>query len=231
MRTEHNYLAARHRCHNNLLIPELVRDWDYEVGTVRTGDEVLEHAGVSLADILADPTVLLRSDQAYGGGSSIRIDPFHPAARALIALRLSSGTGDEDSLETAVAMASDMLAEHGVPPEIEDVYAIGDRAENFAVEDVIGVLYVPPTELPWRRSLWARMRRRELPAVPAAHWAARSDAAYTMIGARVALPVHHHARAVVTAYTEALANPAVPAALVVERGIEIGQILAGAQQN
>jgi|SRR5699024_512104 len=231
MRTEYQYMAARARCRSNLQIPGLVRDWDYEVKTVRTGDEVLEAAGVSLADAISDPSVLLRSDHVYGGGNSIRIDPFHPATRALIALRLSAGSRDKDTIEAGLAMSSDALAEYGVPPEIHDVYSIGDRAEHFSAVDVIGAMYVPPTDLRARRSLWARLLRRDRPAVPPAHWAARTDAAYTMIGARVAMPAHHHARAVVTAYADAVCNPLVSSAVVENRGIEVGQILTDAPQR
>lgn len=231
MRTEYRYLAARDRCRNNLQIPDLVRSWDYEVITVRTGDELLRTVGVSLAEAIADPSVLLRTDHAYGGGNSIRIDPFHPASRALIALRLSAGTREEETIESALAMASEALAEHGVPPEIDDVYAVGDRAQNFSAGDVIAALYVPPTDLPPRRSLWTWLRRRDCPAVPAAHWAARVDAAYTVVGARVAMPEHHHARAVVTAYADAVCNPLVTGPLVENRGDEVGQILTDALQT
>lgn len=223
MRTEDEYMAARDRGQRNLSIPQLVRDWDYQVTTVRTGEEVLTAAELTQQAVIADPTLLLSSDEAYGGGSSLKIDPFHPAARALIALRLAAGTGDEETLEAAIAMAADALDEHGVPPEIADVYAIGNRAENFDPIDVVGSLYVPSTEE--RQSLWARIRRRPLPTVTASEWAARADAAYTMIGARVGMPGYHRARPVVSAYAEALANPAVPAAIVVERGVEVGQIL------
>jgi len=223
VRSEKEYMAARDRGQRNLTIPLLVRDWDYAVETVRTGEEILAAAELTQQAVLADPTLVLSSDEAYGGGSSLLIDPFHPAARALIALRLAAGTGDEKTLEAAIAMAADALAEHGVPPEIADVYATGDRAENFSAIDVIGSLYVPPTE--GRQSLWARIRRRPLPTVTASEWAARSDATYTMIGARVSMPGHHSARSVVTGYVDALANPAVPSSLVVERGVEVGQIL------
>ena len=228
MRTEYQYMSARDRCRANLQIPDFVRHWDYEVKTDRSGDEVLETIGVSMAEAINDPSVLLRNDLAYAGGSSTKLDPFHPATRSLIALRLSAGTWDEETIETAFAMASEALAEHGVPPEIDDVYAIGDRAENFSVGDVIGALYAPPTDRPQRRSLWAWILRRDRPAVPAAHWAARTDAAYTMIGARVAMPAHHHARTVVTEYVDAVCNPLVSGALVENRGIEVGQILTEA---
>lgn len=223
MRTEHEYMAARDRCRANLDTPMIVRDWDYQVTTVRTGEEILAAAGLTEQEVLSDPTLVLSSDEAYAGGNSLRIDPFHPAARALISLRLAAGTGDEKTLEAAIAMATDALAEHGVPPEIADAHAIGDRAENFDPIDVVGSLYVPPTEE--RQSLWARIRRRPLPTVTASEWAARADAAYTMIGARVGMPDHHRARPIVTGYVDALANPAVPAAIVVERGIEVGQSL------
>lgn len=231
MKAEYLYMAARDRCRANLQIPDFVRHWDYEVKTVRSGDEVLDTIGLSLAEAINDPSVLLRDDLAYGGGSSIKMDPFHPATRALIALRLSAGTWHKDTIETGLAMASDALAEHGVPPEIEDVHAIDDRAENFSAADVIAALYVPPTDLPPRRSLWTWLLRRDRPAVPAAHWAARADAAYTVIGARVAMPAHHHARTVVTAYADAICNPLVTGPLVENRGNEVCQILTDALQN
>src|SRR5699024_12551032 len=128
------------------------------------------------------------------------MNPFHPATGALIALRRSAGSRDKDTIEAGLAMSSDALAEYGVPPEIHDVYSIGDRAEHFSAVDVIGAMYVPPTDLRARRSLWARLLRRDRPAVPPAHWAARTDPANTMIERRAAMRAHAYERAAVRAH-------------------------------
>lgn len=224
MRRERQYMEPRDRCRANLLTPVVVRDIDYKVQTVRSGEQLLAESRLSLDDVLANPMLLLSSDEAYSGGAAIRIDPFHAAARSLIALGLATGTRDEDVLEAAVAMAVDAIAEHGVPPEIADVHAVGVRANDFSIADVVAALYIPRAEPQSGRSprrSWIRRvlgrRNTDLTVTPF-EWADRADAAYTMIGARVSMPAHHRARSEVTAYTEVLLNPALPTELVVQRG-------------
>lgn len=226
MRRERQYMEPRDRCRANLLTPVVVRDMDYKVQTVRSGEQVLAESRLSLDDVLANPMLLLCSDEAYSGGAAMRIDPFHAAARSLIALRLATGTRDEDVLEAAVAMAVDAIAEHGVPPEIADVHAVGVRANDFSTADVVAALYIPRAEpqsgrsprRSWIRRVLGRRNTDLTPTVTPFEWADRADAAHTMIGARVSMPAHHPARSEVTAYTEVLLNPALPTELVVQRG-------------
>lgn len=237
MRAEQFYVEPRERCRANLLTPLVVRDIDYAVQTARSGMQVLEASGLTEDDVLSDPTLLLRSDEAYGGGNPLRIDPFHEAARPLFGLRLAAGTRDEDVLEAAVAMAVDAIAEHGVPPEITDVHSVGQRALDFLATDVIAALYIPRAEphvdralrQPWLRRLLGRHKPQEM--ISPSQWADRVDAGYTMIGARASMPQHHRSRLAVTAYTRTVLNPLIPVDLVLRRGEEIALLLTESSEG
>lgn len=234
MRREREYMMVRDLCRENLRIPLGVRDLDYDVQMVRSGDEVLADAGLTVAEVLNDPTLLLRRE-AYQA-ESIRIDPFHAAAGPLISLRLAAGTWNEDVLEIAVAMAVDAIAEHGIPPEIADVCATDLRAEDYSDVAVIGAMFIPSAEpQPSRKEPFFSWMRRVLgpilrsphrePTISPYHWAERADAAYTMVGARASMPADHPARSQVTQYLDTLLDPRVPDALVLLRGIQVGDLL------
>lgn len=178
--------------------------------------------------VRSDPSLLL-SGSAYGGGATLRVDLFHAAGRALLALRLAAETWNEEILETALAIAADAIAQHGVPPEITDVHSIGSRAEDFSASDLIAALYIPRAELATRssftRKILNRLHGHSTPTIRPTQWIERVDAAATMIGARASMPFHHRVRSEVTAYTEAVTNPLVAASLVVRRGEDLGQVL------
>lgn len=209
----------RQRDRANLEIPTSVRHLDYSVHTARTGPEVLADAGLTLDGVLKNPFRLLSGD-AYGGGNTFRVDPFHPAARALIDLRLAAATNDASVLGKAVTHAVDAIAAHGAPPEIDDAYAVGVRGQDFCAPDVIAALWtggsLPVHRGNLARRVWRRLRRRVPPTLSPEQWRERADAAYTMAGALVAMPADHPARPAVREYTEAVMAPGVSGGLMVQ---------------
>lgn len=224
------YRGFQERCRANLQVPLVARHLDYEVTTIRSGQEVLTDAGLTTEEVLADPTLLLRGE-AYDGGLTTHVDPFHAATRWLIALRLAAGTQDEDVLEAAVAMAVDAIAEHGVPPEISDVHSVGLRAQDFSAADVVGSLYIPSAEPEAGRlsrvahRIRRALRTRPMPTFSAGRWLDRAEAGYTMVGARASMPADHPARSLVTGYTEVVLDPGVVDSLVMLRGDHVGAVL------
>lgn len=206
----------------NLQIPTAIRHLDYNVHTVRTGIEVVADAGLTLDEVVADPFRLL-TGSAYQDGNVMRCDPFHPATRALIALRLAAATSDADVLGEAVTEAHTAIAQHGVPPEIDCAYAVGTRGEDFCAVEVIAAMWtgesLPVPRRNLLRRLWSRLWRRlrwrlPPPTLSPEQWRERADAAYTMAGALVAMPADHPARPAVCEYTRAVMNPGVPGGLM-----------------
>lgn len=175
------------KARENLGGPAFAREMDYNVATVSTGEEVLRKNGLTKDEVLADPTTLLRGD-AYEGGATTKMDPFHPATGPLNELRFASSSGDEQAMESAVAKAVDAIAAHGAPNQISGVTSIGDRAVAFEGIELLGAMPSITQDTPW---------------------AERAEAAHTMMAAQVAMPEGYSAREAVQEYTAALANPGV----------------------
>lgn len=174
----------------NLSGPAFSREMEYSVNTVRSGDDVLSNAGLTKEQVAQDPTTLLRSD-AYEGGATTKMDPFHPATASLNELRFASSSGDEDAIEKAVAKAVDSVSQHGVPSQIDGVHSIGDRSSSFEPVQLLGAMPQLSENTSWQE---------------------RADAAHTMMAAQVAMPQDFAARQSVEDYTSALANPGVDVA-------------------
>lgn len=180
-------LEHRRRAGQNLRIEPELREYEYEVETMRTGEEVLADAGLTLDDVHIEPRHLVRSG-AYEHGDPLRIDPFHRATSRLHWLRFADHTGNPDSIHAAIIHASKALREYGVPSEVEDVYAIDHRAEEFQRVDVLAVMPVLTEDTPWLDRL---------------------EGVQHMLGAFVATPGDHPARKAVREYTWHLATPSV----------------------
>lgn len=187
-----NYERYAEQARGNLSGPAFSREMDYNVNTVRSGEDVLHNAGLTKQQVVADPTVLL-SDSAYDGGRTTSMDPFHPATPALNELRFAGNSGTESDIEGAVAKAVDAISRHGVPDQIGGVHSIGDRAANFEPVQLLGAMPSLTSDASWQE---------------------RADAAHTMQAAQVAMPQDFTARESVQSYTDALSNPTVdPATL------------------
>lgn len=190
--TEATKREYRRRARRNLEVPAPLRPYEYAIEVARTGDEVLESEGLTLRDVLIEPRHLLVGD-AYRGGTSIAMDPFHPATTELTALRLADGTGDPSAIHETINHASKALRVHGIPDEVGAVHSIGGRADEFSAMDVLAVM-------PNLGSLTS--------------WRERAYATYEMMGALVAVPHDNPARVATLEYVSALANPGVSLALV-----------------
>lgn len=180
-----SYEHFAEQARGNLGGPAFAKEMDYNVNTVRSGDDVLTSAGLSKDDVIKDPTVLLSGD-AYNGGSTVAMDPFHGATPALNDLRFASGSGNEDAIEGAVAKAVDAISQHGVPNQIDGVSSIGARAERFDAVQLVGAMPM---------------------LSESASWQERAEAAHTMQAAQVAMPADFAAREAVQEFTAALSSP------------------------
>lgn len=165
---------------------------DYDVDTVRSGDEVLVREGISPQQAVEEPWRLLSGD-AYNGGSTMAMDPFHPATAPLNELRFAVTHAvehqDEATMEVAAQRAGAQLAKHGPPPEINLVCAVGHRAQAFSAMDILALM--PNLELPHT-------------------WQDRADATYALMGALAGMPADNPARPAVEEYVAMLATPGVP---------------------
>lgn len=181
----------------NLGGPAFAKEMDYNVNTVRSGDDVLTSAGLSKDDVIKDPTVLL-SGSAYNGGSTVAMDPFHSATPALNDLRFASGSGSESDIESAVAKTVDAIHQHGVPNQIDGVSSIGDRAERFDPVELVGAMPHLTEAMGWQE---------------------RAEAAHTMMAAQVAIPQNtpDNIRDEIREFTAQLARPSVDLADLVSR--------------
>lgn len=150
----------------NLGGPAFAKEMDYNVNTVRSGDDVLTRAVLSKDDVIKDPTVLL-SGSAYNGGNTTTMDPFHGATPAMNELRFASGSGDEDAIQDAVSKAVDAISQHGVPNQVDGVHSIGARAEKFDAVQLVGAMPHLTESMSWQE---------------------RAEAAHTMMAAQVAIP-------------------------------------------
>lgn len=161
-----SYEEYAEKARENLGGPAFAKEMDYSVKTVRSSDDVLTNAGLSRDQVVQNPSVLLSGD-AYNGGSTTSMDPFHAATPTLNELRFAGGSGDEDAIQKAVEKAADAISLHGVPNQVDGVHSIGDRASSF---DPIALVGAMPD---LRESM---------------SWQERAEAAYTMQAAQVALP-------------------------------------------
>lgn len=175
------------KARENLSGPAFAREMEYSTNTVRPAEDVLSNAGLSKDQVLQNPTLLL-SGEAYNGGSTTAMDPFHPATGALNELRFASSSGDEQAIESAVSKAVDTISYFGVPDQVSDVHSIGPRAEKFESIQLVGAMPTINENTTWQE---------------------RAEAAQTMMAAQVAMPENYPAREAVQEYTSALANPAV----------------------
>lgn len=150
----------------NLSGPAFSQEMEYKVNTVRSSDDVLNNVGLSQEQVVANPTLLLSGD-AYNGGSTTAMDPFHAATPALNELRFAGSSGSEDAIQSAVEKASEAISQHGVPNQIDGVHAIGDRAGKFDPVALVGAMPTLTESMSWQE---------------------RAEAAYTMQAAQVALP-------------------------------------------
>lgn len=190
MENEHvrnEILEHRRRAGQNLRIEPELREYEYEVQTVRTGDEVLADADLTPDDVHIEPRHLVRSS-AYEQGDPLRINPFHRATSRLHWLRFADHTGNPDSIHVAMIHASKALREYGVPSEIDDAYAIDHRAQEFQRVDVLAAMPVLTEDTPWLDRL---------------------EGVQYMLGAVVATPRDHPARTAIREYTWHLATPSV----------------------
>lgn len=194
---EHYAKQAR----NNLDMPVHARNMAYTQAGRVEGDEVLDAAQMSLSDAVAHPDTLLSGD-AYSGGDTTKMDPFHAATGAMMQLRFASASGDADAIEKAMNDASTVIADHGVPAQMSGMHAIGDQAAAFNPVALMGAMPNIGTDT---------------------SMVERADAAQTMMAAAVSMPADYGARNEVMAYTEALATPTVdPGTLDVLRDQAIG---------
>lgn len=179
------YEEYAEQARGNLTGPDFSREMDYNVSTVRSGDDVLHNADLTKQQVMADPTVLL-SGSAYDGGRTTAMDPFHPATGALNSLRFAGSSGNEADIESAVAKAVTAIDRHGVPDQIDGVHYIGDT--KFDPFDLVGAM----PEL--RESMT---------------WQERAEVAHTMQAAQVGLPadVNDTIRDGVTTFTDYLSRP------------------------
>lgn len=177
------------KARENLAGPDFSREMDYNVSTVRSGDDVLHNADLTKQQVIADPTVLL-SGSAYDGGRTTAMDPFHPATGALNELRFAGGSGSEADIESAVAKAVSAIDRHGVPDQVGGAHSIGDRATRFDPAEIIGAMPRLGTDATWQE---------------------RAEAAHTMQAAQIALPADAptEIRDNLAEYTSQLSRPGV----------------------
>lgn len=162
-----NYARYAEQAKENLSGPTFSHEMEYKVNTVRSSDDVLNHAGLSKEQVVDNPTLLLSSDHAYNGGSTTAMDPFNAATPALNELRFAGSSGNEDAIQSAVEKASELIHQHGVPNQIDGVHSIGDRAGSFDPVALVGAMPTLTESMTWQE---------------------RAEAAYTMQAAQVALP-------------------------------------------
>lgn len=172
----------------------------YEVEVVRSEQEVLDCEGLTLEEAVEQPWLLLSGD-AYAGGSTMAVDPFHPTARPLIEMRFAAHISVEskrrEPMRAAVDRTEGFLRGTGVPQEVGRVSAIGRCAQAFEALDVVALMpkLTPPLHY-WSQPLT---------------WAERAEATYLLLGALANMPGDHPARPAVDDYVWLLANPMVNA--------------------
>lgn len=171
---------------------------DHEVEVVRSEREVLDCEGLTLEEAIEQPWLLLSGD-AYDGGSTMAVDPFHPTARSLIEMRFAAHVSVEskrpEPMRAAVDRVEGFLRGEGVPQEVGRVSAIGRRAQTFEILDVVALM--PKLKPPLHYCS----------APPT--WADRAEATHLLLGALANMPGSHPARLTVEDYVGLLSNPTV----------------------
>lgn len=165
----------------------------FDVDVVRKSQQVLDDEGLTTQDVINDPTLLLRGD-AYAGGSTTAMDPFHPATLPLIEMRFAAGdaveTRNVEGLAAAVIRAAGCLHAHGVPSEIAQVSTVGSN--NFWFEPVRVFALMPdcvPSEVA------PQLRMTPL------------SATYLIMGALAGIPSDHPARPAIREYVSMVSIP------------------------
>lgn len=209
--TVDDYQHYAEKARGNLSGPEFSREMEYNVSTVRTGDDVLTNAGFTKQQAIADPTTLLSGD-AYDGGRTTAMDPFHAATRALNELRFAGNSGDETAIQRAVERAADAIHQHGVPNQVDGAHSIGDRASRFEAVEIVA----------------AMPRLGDSPT-----WMERAEAAHTMQAAQVAMPADTPVgiRTEVADYTAQLSRPGVDLGALAEQQADLIESIAWWQQK
>lgn len=209
--TVDDYQHYAEKALGNLSGPEFSREMEYNVNTVRTGDDVLTNAELTKQQAIADPTTLLSGD-AYDGGRTTAMDPFHAATPALNELRFAGSSGDETAIQQAVERAADAIHQYGVPNQVDGVYSIGDRASRFEAVEIV-----------------AAMPR--LGGSPT--WMEHAEAAHTMQAAQVAMPADTPVgiRTEVADYTAQLSRPGVDLGALADQQADLIESIAWWQQQ
>lgn len=176
---------------------------DYEVEIIRTGQEVLDCENLTAEEAMQQPWLLLSGD-AYNGGATTAMDPFHAATPALNELRFAGSGAVRDNrpelMRTAVDRAEGFIRGEGVPDEVGVIRPGADRARSFEALDILTLM---PQVMP-RTPYWEQVNV----------WEERAEAAYLLMGARLNVPTEHPARVAVDEYVSLLANPEVPSVLL-----------------
>lgn len=164
----------------------------FDVDVVRTSQQVLDDEGLTTKDVLNDPTLLLRGD-AYAGGSTTTMDPFHPATLPLIQLRFAAGdaeeTGNVEVLAAAVVRAAGCLRAHGVPREIARVSTVEVNSFWFEPAEVFVLMPDLPSAV-----------APQPPMTPV-------SATFLIMGALAGIPADHPARPAIAEYVWLVAIP------------------------
>lgn len=209
--TVDDYQHYAEKARGNLSGPEFSREMEYSVKTSRTGDDVLINAGLTKQQAIADPTTLLSGD-AYDGGRTTAMDPFHAATPALNELRFAGSSGDETAIQRAVERAADVIHQHGVPNQVDGVHSIGERANRFEAVELVA----------------AMPRLGDSPT-----WMEHAEAARTMQAAQVAMPADTPTdiRTEVADYTAQLSRPGVELGALADQQADLIEHIAWWQQQ
>lgn len=169
--------------------PSYMRNSDLTPKVVSSPKEVLASAELTKDQVVKDPSTLLEG-AAYDGGNTAKMDPTHPATAHMSDLRFALAAGDSEGVRKSADAASHAIEANGVPAMVSQTVSTGDTAKNFEPINVLGAM----------------------PSVSAdTSWQDRAESARVMQAATATLPEGHSAAPAVSAYTEALSNPAVNA--------------------
>ena len=201
---------------DNLTGPSFAKNQDVKPNVTMSGDDVLKALNISPAQAVADPSHLVKGDNApYGGGDTTAMDPRHPATEPLTELRFALARAREDGEETkpgsataqdvtqTAQRAQDAIAEHGVPSVVSGTHTTGETAAAFSSAQVVGAMPNLTDDVGWQE---------------------RAAGAVTMQQASAMMPEGHPATGQVQSYVSALANPAVDTATV--EGLKLQAIQA-----
>lgn len=179
--------------------PLVPRYFDLEVA--RSSQQVLDCEGLTVERAIEMPWLLV-SGEAYEGGATVKMDPFHPATLPFIALRFAAADAVDlrqpETLAHAGDCAADVVRSHGVPREISRVSTKGVNA--YHVEPT-GVLTLMPVISPG--SSFGPCRPLD-----------RVTATYLILGTLAGMPADHPARPAIEQHVNFVSNPRVPSTLL-----------------